>query len=178
MKPKGRSMEKEIFELLVKYNKLTNDKLNDIIKILSEEEWNKQFPGFYKSIHELCSHIFIADYIWLKRFRESSNFKILNEKYFNRNYSFGEILFDTIDEYLRMRKELDTKLFGFIKEITDNDLTKMVKWTNSKGITSEKNIGICLMHLFSHETHHRGMVSLYLDMLGKENDYSNLYPCG
>jgi hypothetical protein len=27
-----------------------------------------------------------------------------------------------------------------------------------------------------HKTHHRGMISLYLEFLGKENDYSNLYP--
>jgi uncharacterized damage-inducible protein DinB len=29
--------------------------------------------------------------------------------------------------------------------------------------------------VFNHQTHHRGMISLYLDMLGKENDFSNLF---
>jgi uncharacterized damage-inducible protein DinB len=28
--------------------------------------------------------------------------------------------------------------------------------------------------MFNHQTHHRGMISLYLDMLGKENDFSSL----
>ncbi|MDR2792911.1 MAG: DinB family protein [Treponema sp.] len=171
-------MEKEIFELLARYNKSVNTKMNDIIKCISEEEWNKQFSGFYKSIHELCSHIFIADYTWLKRFGESNDFKVLNIKYFNKNYSFREILFDNISEYVKMREELDAILLDFIKEMTGNDLVKMVKWTTLKGITFEKNIGICLMHLFNHETHHRGMASLYLDMMGKENDYSMVYPYG
>jgi uncharacterized damage-inducible protein DinB len=37
---------------LARYNIKTNEKMNDIIKTLSEEEWNKQFFGCYKSIHE------------------------------------------------------------------------------------------------------------------------------
>ena len=171
-------MKKTIFELLVKYNKMTNDRMNGIIKNISQEEWDKQFHGFYKSIHELCSHIFITDYTWLNRFRESNNFKALNKEYFNKNYSFSEILFENISEYLRMREELDKILLDFINEVTANDLAGMVKWTNSEKTVSEKNMWVCLMHLFNHETYHRGMVSLYLDMMEKENDYSNLYPYG
>ena len=33
-----------------------------------------------------------------------------------------------------------------------------------------------LIHLFNHQTHHRGMISLYLEMLGKENNYNNILP--
>jgi uncharacterized damage-inducible protein DinB len=33
-----------------------------------------------------------------------------------------------------------------------------------------------LIHLFNHETHHRAMVSIYLEMLGKANDYNNVLP--
>jgi uncharacterized damage-inducible protein DinB len=28
--------------------------------------------------------------------------------------------------------------------------------------------------MFNHQTHHRGMIALYLDILGKENDFSSL----
>ncbi len=30
------------------------------------------------------------------------------------------------------------------------------------------------LHLFNHQTHHRGQISVLLDQLGVENDYSNL----
>jgi uncharacterized damage-inducible protein DinB len=56
-------MKKKYFELLAKYNRETNGEMNDIIKTLSEEEWNKEFTGFYKSVHKLCSHLFIGDYL-------------------------------------------------------------------------------------------------------------------
>jgi uncharacterized damage-inducible protein DinB len=57
-------MEKEIFELLGNYNKSSNIQMNNVIKGITDEEWNKAFPSFWKSIHELCSHIFFGDYGW------------------------------------------------------------------------------------------------------------------
>jgi uncharacterized damage-inducible protein DinB len=172
------TMDKNNFELLAKYNKETNEKMNNIIKTLSEEEWNKQFSGYYKSIHELCSHIFIGDHTWLSRFKSINNFKNLTDAYFIKKYSFQEILFENIAEYLTKRAELDNIIIDFIDELTEDNLKKELKWTNLKGITLEKKLEVFLLHIFNHETHHRGMISLHLEMLGRENDYSSLYPYG
>lgn len=170
-------MGKDYFELLAKYNKETNNKMNGIIKNLSEAEWNKEFSGFFKSIHELCSHLFITDHTWLSRFK-SLNLKSLKGECFNKNYSFKETLFKNIDEYITRRVELDAIMVDFINELTIDDPGKILKWTDSRETAHEKSIGVCLLHLFNHETHHRAMISLYLEMIGKENDYSNLYPYG
>jgi uncharacterized damage-inducible protein DinB len=171
-------MDKYNFELMAKYNKEVNRNMNDIIKNLSEEQWDKQFPGFWKSIHGLCSHIFGGDYRWLNRFKSIVNLQSLPGTFFNKEYGFEEIIFENINEYIKERIEMDNIIIDFVNELTKNDLDKTLKFSNSKGIPSEKSIGVCLMHLFNHETHHRGMISLYLEMLGKENDYSNLYPYG
>jgi uncharacterized damage-inducible protein DinB len=168
-------MDKNTFELLVKYNSEVNRQMDNIIKTLSEEEWNKQFSGYFKSIHELCSHIFICDYKVMYRFKVIRNFKSLSDAYFNKEYNPVEILFKNIDEYLTKRPELDNIFISFANEITTNDLNKEVKWKNTKGIETKKKTEIMLMHLFAHEIHHRGMISLYLELRGKENDYSKLY---
>jgi uncharacterized damage-inducible protein DinB len=52
------------FKLFANYNKVTNELMNNIIMEITEEEWNKEFNGFFKSIHELCSHIYICDFNW------------------------------------------------------------------------------------------------------------------
>ena len=172
-------MCKNDFQLIAKYNKEVNKKMNNkYIKTLSEEEWNKQFSGYYKSIHELCSHIFVGDYVWLNRFRSLNTFKNLSKNYFDKNIGFNEVLFENIPEYLTRRIELDNMLVSFIDELDENDFGKELKWTNSKGISFEKKLGVCLTHLSYHQTHHRGMISLYLEFLEKENDYSNFYPYG
>jgi uncharacterized damage-inducible protein DinB len=73
---------------------------------------------------------------------------------------------------------LDNIFIEFINEITVDDLNREVKGKNRKGMEIEKKVKIILMHLFNHETHHRGMISLYLEFIGKENDYSRLYLYG
>jgi uncharacterized damage-inducible protein DinB len=170
-------MDKNYFELLAKNNYSVNVEMNNIIKALSEEEWNKKYYGYYKSIHELCSHIFIGDYKWLNRYRLIGNYKCFNGVYFNKEYNFQEILFENITEYLSKRHELDKIIIDFTNEFMENDLNKIIK-LEFNGIVYEKKMGVCLLHMFNHETHHRGMISLYLENIGKENDYSKLFPYG
>jgi uncharacterized damage-inducible protein DinB len=165
-------MEKEIFELFAVYNKRTNNQMNDIIKSISEKEWNKQFSSFWNSIHKLCSHIFIGDYLWLNRFKSFINLNTLPDTYFNKNYEWGKIIFENKDEYLTMRKELDDIIINFVNELSSNDLETKILWKDWEGNIIEKKLGIYIMHMFNHETHHRAQISLYLDTLGKENDFS------
>jgi uncharacterized damage-inducible protein DinB len=160
-------MAENVFKLLVKYNRETNQDMNNIIRTLTDEEWNRQFSGYYKSVHELCSHIFIWDYIWLKRLKTAGNFSSLDDSYFKREYDYRELLFETIDEYAAKRAELDGILTDFVNEVTADDLTKEARWTGAG-----ERVEIILIHLSNHQTHHRGMISLYLESLGRENDYS------
>ncbi len=171
-------MNTDIFTLLAKYNKEANVKMNEVINSLSEEEWNKEFPGYYKSVHELCSHLFLSDYRWLKRAKAVRTYKSLSDEYFSKDYHPDEIAFSGIAEYIQKRQELDEIMAGFVNELTENDLEQSFEFTNKKGITVNKKLRVYLLHLSHHETHHRGMISLYLEMLGKENDYSSLYPYG
>ena len=165
-------MDKNIFDNLSKYNKKVNQKMNEIIKSLSEEEWDKQFSGCFKSIHELCSHIFIADYKMFKRFKQECIQKNIGDTYFYKEHTYKETLFENINEYIAMRIELDNIIVDCVKEFTQNDLNRDIEYTNSAGITLNKKLKLLLMTIFNHETHNRGMISLYLEMLGKENDYS------
>jgi uncharacterized damage-inducible protein DinB len=169
-------MEQYGFSLLAKYNKEANRKMNIIIKTISGEEWDKTFDGYFKSIHELCSHIYVADYNWLNRFKKLRKFDSLNENYFNEKYSLQETLFLTIDEYISKRTELDNIVIDFIKEITVEDINKILEYKNMEGKILEKRMEGLIIHMFNHETHHRAMISVYLEMLGKENDYNNILP--
>jgi uncharacterized damage-inducible protein DinB len=168
----GGKMDKNTFELLAKYNREVNQQMNNIINMLSEEEWNKKFSGYFKSIHELCSHIFIADYRKFKDFKSVCSIENFNDTYFSEEHTYKETLFDSINEYITKRAELDNIIVDFIKKMAPADLTKNIKIITSTGGTIEKKLELFLMTIFNHETHHRGMVSLYLEMLGKENDYS------
>jgi uncharacterized damage-inducible protein DinB len=171
----GGIMVENNYKLLARYNKITNEMMNEIIKNLSEEEWNRNFPIFFRSVHELCSHIYIGDFNWLKRFKLLREFKILNKDLFRKNYNFSEIIFSNSNEYILLRTELDDIIIEFVNELTEKDFGALLKFTDSQGTNFEKRIDELLIHSFNHETHHRGMISLVLEMLGKPNDYSSMY---
>jgi len=167
-------MQKDIFVLFGKYNKTVNQKMNEVIKTLSKEEWDKNLGGFFKSVRGLCSHLYICDFNWLKRFSHLRDFDLFKESFFAREpYSFKEILFADMNEYFTSRPVLDEKIIAFINEVTEKDLDSLLKYKDSEGDTYEKNFGGLVMHSLNHESFHRGMISLYLEMLGRENDFGS-----
>jgi len=62
----------------------------------------------------------------------------------------------------------------FINELAENQLHSTIKYKNYKGENIEKELWKTLLHWFNHQTHHRGQVSVLLDLLGIDHDYSGL----
>jgi len=168
----GDFMHKDTIILLVNYNKSVNQLMNDIIKTLSHEEWEKNLGGFFPSVRSLCSHLYIGDFNWLKRFSRLRLFTSLSNDFFFKNYSFHETIFKNMNDYISLRPDLDNKMISFAEEINDNDMKKMLKYIDSDGVAQERNFAKCVLQCLNHETHHRGMISLYLEMLGYKNDFS------
>jgi uncharacterized damage-inducible protein DinB len=169
-------MTKDTFQILAKYNRAANEKMNEVIKTLPSADWEKQFPAFFKSVRAVCSHIFVADFTWLKRFGGLREFTVLKDRYFEQPYSFKEVAFPEKSEYFSKRAELDAKIGAFVEELTEEDLQSPLNYQDSSGNPYTKNFGGCLLHTFNHETHHRGMISLYLELLGKDNDFNSISP--
>ncbi|WP_439647461.1 DinB family protein [Brucepastera parasyntrophica] len=144
--------------------------MNAIIETLSDEEWNKEFPAYYKSIHEMCSHILSQDHKWLRKFRTLDKSKSLNDSRLNPEYP--PLTFRSINDYLSERKIYDEMIINFVNELSENDFN--IKMSEKfDGMEFNYTPATGLMHVSQHQTHHRGMISLYLEFIGKENNYSN-----
>jgi len=166
-------MQKDTFVLWAKYNRAVNEKMDAVIRTLSTDEWNRDLGGYFKSVRGLCSHLFICDFNWLKRFSRLRDFPVFKEPYFDcEPFSFSSLLFDEKGEYLSRRPVLDEKILAFSDQLKDDDFQTLLKYTDSHGAVHEKIFGGLVMQSFNHDTHHRGMISLYLEMLGRENDFS------
>jgi uncharacterized damage-inducible protein DinB len=160
--------------LLARYNQHVNSEMNRLLSTLSENEWKKEFGGYYKSVHALCAHLYIGDSNWLSRFKTLRNFDSLNSPILAKLFTWGEKPFETFDEYEKKRIDLDELIISFVNEVKEDDLVKHLQYVNWKGVPQDRYFGGLLIHVFNHQTHHRGMISLYLELLGKENDFSNL----
>ncbi|MDR1784923.1 MAG: DinB family protein [Spirochaetaceae bacterium] len=168
-------MQKETLTLLARYNRGVNTEMDGLINTLTPEEWEKNLGGFFPSVRALCSHLYVCDFNWLKRFSALRPFAALKAPCFQREpYSFTEVLFRDKADYLAKRPELDGHIAAFIAEVTPEDLKSPLRYTDSSGKVYEKNFGGLALQSFNHDTHHRGMISLYLELLGKPNDFSSL----
>jgi uncharacterized damage-inducible protein DinB len=168
-------MDKETITLFVRYNQVANQAMDEIIGTLNPAEWNKNLGGYFESVHGLCSHLYICDFNWLKRYSQFRSFEVLGETFFSHKpYSYDEVLFDDMTEYLTRRPELDNWFIRFVDELTDSDLAGIFKYTASNGTTREWSLGNLVMQCLNHDTFSRGMISLYLEMLEKENDFGSL----
>lgn len=167
---------KEIFPILTHYNSVTNKALYDILAELPENRLREEVGSFFKSIYGVINHIYVADLLWLQRFRGT-----LPE---NASLKSGELEREvdvrTLDLFggfgaLRERREaLDALIAAFIEELEEKDFETIVDYTNSRGDRNRYILWQALMHLFNHQTHHRGQVAEILDQFGVTNDYSNI----
>lgn len=167
-------VDTSLIKLFARYNRETNEKMNGVIATLNDDEWESDLSGFYKSVRSLCSHLYIADYNWIKRFKNLRDFPSLENEYLSSIHRMGDHLFIEKKEYLAERPKLDAVIDSFIEEITEDDLSQNLIYKNYHGIEVNKNAGGLLLHMFNHQTHHRGMISVYLEILGKENDFYSL----
>jgi uncharacterized damage-inducible protein DinB len=168
-------MTPDTIKLLAQYNAHANTEMGRVLAQLGDEEWNQALGGYYPSIRSLGSHLFVSDLAWLRRFATLRPFAYAQHPIFQKNPAWGELLFPSFRDYAADRKVLDACLTQFAEEVAPEDLPKRLRYKNFKGVDQDRELGGLILHAFNHQTHHRGMISLYLDMLGKENDFSNLF---
>jgi len=167
-------MDIDTIRLLAVYNEKTNSHMNGFISQIDEAGWNHNFNTFFPSIAKICNHIYIADFSWLKRYSSLRPFEYIKDNVFLNEVTFATDAFETQKDYMAKREYIDKLIIEFVNEITQDDLNRNLKYTDLRGTENNRSFGGLVLHMFNHQTHHRGMISIYLEMMGIENDYSNL----
>jgi uncharacterized damage-inducible protein DinB len=167
---------KNVFQAFARYNGSVNQSIIELLKSLSREQVMMKTKAYYPSILETLIHNLFADLNWLKRyggvFRESNalshQIASLDQKALRQ-----EIESDPA-RFLQYRKEADEVIIRFTDELDESKLNSVIKYKNYKGEDQEQELWKTLLHWFNHQTHHRGQVSVLLDMVGVDHDYSSL----
>jgi len=171
---RGEIMDNKTLQFLARYNAITNEKMNRYIAELSDDQRNQKFGGYFTSIRSLCNHLYITDFNWLKRFSNLRTFDYIRDDFFRREHAFGTHAFLEKKDYLAMRSDLDKRISQFTDELREDDLSRKLRYNDSHGTEHNQEFGLTVLHFFNHQTHHRGMVSIYLEEMGIANDYSNI----
>jgi len=167
---------KELLKLMARYNQVTNKALYELLESQDSTLIAEDSKSYFKSVLGLLNHILVTDLAWLIAFRDGNlDFPVLNSPVLDfKNPGWGKNLYESLPELWEHRQRIDGLLIQFI-ELTRSELLEGdIDLPNPRGGSHTFPFGKILMHLFNHQTHHRGAIAQILDARGVENDYSNL----
>jgi uncharacterized damage-inducible protein DinB len=168
---------KAVFELLAKYNKLTNQDIVKILEGVDPDKLTDNVGSYYLSIMGLLNHQLQADIGWLRVLGthiSSLDFvPTLLERFPSERLPPDKLYWTTLEEFKIARSEVDSILERVVNTISASEYITTLIVEGRRG-KFEYITWRILLHLFNHHTHHRGGISVLLDQLKIENDYSNL----
>ncbi len=167
----------EVFKVLAKYNKLTNQQMIKVLEKVDPKKLTENLGSYYGSILGLLNHSMMADIDWMRtlgtHLSSLSFIPSLLERYSSAPSPPDQLHWKTLDEYKTVRAEVDELLERLVNSINPSQFKEVLKLERRHG-TFEFITWHIILHLFNHETHHRGGVAVMLDQLKVENDYSSL----
>lgn len=145
------------FELLADYNQWMNKKIYSICSQLSDSELRANRGAFFGSVYHTLNHIMYGDLAFMSRFTDDP--EIVPE--------LGVELFETFSQLKTARFELDARISDWVENLEENWLVETQTYT-SKVDGKRRSIPrwVLVIHMFNHQTHHRGQITTLLSQLG------------
>ena len=166
---------REDIALLATYNASMNTKLYAAAATLSKDALVADRGAFFGSIMGTLNHIVAGDTIWLRRFmgHPTSFVSLQAMADIPAPAGLAHIYSEDLDSLLQHRVRLDAIISALAAEVSDADLAQVLRYKNSRG-ECRKHFGSLLLHLFNHQTHHRGQASTLLSQAGVDIGVTDL----
>lgn len=152
---------------MARYNAWQNKQLKAAFAELSEKELGRTRKAFFGSILGTANHILWGDRIWMARFTGGTPPK-------------GGIA-DSVDltpsglEWNTARFRTDGDILTWAERLRALDLTGDLSWhSGALGKSVARPMAICVVHMFNHQTHHRGQIHTMLTAAGVREPVSDL----
>lgn len=144
------------FQTFARYNSIVNQRLYDLCAGLSDDEYRKERFGSFGSIHRTLNHILLGDRIWMDRFEGAGMI----------TPPLGSILYDKFAALREARESEDTRIERFMANLTEEFFAHEIRYVNSRGVEFSDPPALVVLHMFNHQTHHRGQVHTMLSHAG------------
>ena len=148
---------KEILLPLASYNVWANGLLIDTIRLLPEEKTTETIISSFDSLLKTLLHMWDAESIWWQRMKLSEKI-IVPSADFNGN----------ITEVIQNLQQLDKQWLEWIQSVQERMFQHEFIYQNAKREQFKQPLFQMLLHLFNHNTYHRGQLVTMLRQLGIE----------
>jgi uncharacterized damage-inducible protein DinB len=151
----------EQFQMMARYNRWMNGKLYDVCAAMTDQERKHDRGAPFRSIHGTFNHLLLTDRAWLGRFQR--------QPFAAR--SLDQELYGDWNELRRERQVTDDAIAGWVATLDEDALAASLTFTSiSNPTTHTSPLWLCALHLFNHQTHHRGQITTLIEQAG--------YDCG
>ncbi len=153
--------------LMSRYNSWQNTSLVTAASTLDHEARWQDRGAFFGSIAATLNHLLWDDALWLERFAGNARAE--------------ETVNPTLDApadwdgFTTLRRQRDGEIAAWAAGLKAVDVTGEVTWYPAGGTERVvKPRQLCIMHLFNHQTHHRGQVHCMLTAAGATPEATDL----
>lgn len=151
----GGPMSQTLFRQFAAYNAWANVRLYAAALDLPHEAYRRQVGVFFGSLHGTLNHLLTADLIWLHRLTGDGPAPL----------RLDGILYPELPDLARARLDQDARLEALVASYADADLARPLAYRTLAGQSHEQPLGDILLHLFNHQTHHRGQAHACCSLL-------------
>lgn len=158
---------KEYALTMARYNLWQNESILAAASGLSAAERDKDRGAFFGSIQKTLSHLFWADRVWLGRFTGAPSFKGSIPESVN--------LISDWEEFRGERKAFDHQILQWAHDVAADWFQGDLSWFSGalgRDVTKPKTT--LVIHLFNHQTHHRGQIHAMLTSAGAKPEATDV----
>jgi uncharacterized damage-inducible protein DinB len=143
------------FRQLAAYNQWANARLYAAALDLSDMSYRLHVGVFFGSLHGTLNHLLLTDRLWLKRLTGQGEHP--NE--------LNAILYEDRLELARARIAEDARLIAVVDGYNEEKLAATHGYQTTSDMPHSQSLASILMHLFNHQSHHRGQAHACLSIL-------------
>jgi len=152
---------------LARYNAWQNKQLRAAFETVDRAALTQDRGAFFGSILATANHLLWGDQVWLGRFtgRPGPGGGIAD----------STALCATREDWDIARFQTDGDILFWAEAVRAVDLAGPLRWySGAVGREVERPMATCVVHMFNHQTHHRGQIHAMLTAAGAKAPVSDL----
>ena len=145
----------DTFSELARYNRWANARLYEAALALPDALYRRDAGVFFHSLHGTLNHLLLTDRLWLTRLTGEG-------KQPNR---LDEILHDDVVDLARARSAEVDRIIALVGGYGEGALGRTHSYATTSGKPQQQPLADILLHVFNHQTHHRGQAHSCLSIV-------------
>jgi uncharacterized damage-inducible protein DinB len=154
--------------MMAKYNAEMNRRLYGAAANIPDAERRAERGAFWSSIHGTLNHLLWADQQWMSRFDGWDKPAVAQKQ--------SATLIEDIDALAAERIDADARIGDWAGRVDDAYVSGNTSWFSGamqRDLTMPT--GLLLVHVFNHQTHHRGQAHALITAAGQATGDTDLF---